>query len=80
MEQSSGTGLRIPPTGETVRKTRKVTIGAAGWLHKVRTGSGSDWVVSESVADHYKVRFIREKKQLRMRFDPVATALGSDFA
>jgi hypothetical protein len=52
---------------------------AAGWLHKVRTGSGSDRVVSEmlDLAGHYKILALSER--LCMRFDPVATAPGSDF-
>ncbi len=37
---------------------------AAGWLHKVGTGCGSDRVVAE---------------MLDYGFDPVATASGSDF-
>ena len=52
---------------------------AAGWLHKVRTGSGSDRVVSEMLnyAGHFKSLALF--KRLCMRFDPVATAPGSDF-
>ena len=53
----------------------------AGWLHKVRTGSGSDRVVSEMLDyGHYKLwPLLEETKRLCLRFDPVATAPGSDF-
>ena len=54
----------------------------AGWLHKVRTGSGSDRVETQILdyAGHYKIWAYWEKtKGLCMRFDPVATAPGSDF-
>ena len=54
---------------------------AAAWLYKVRTGSGSDRVVSEML-DYgvAKSCLTGEKtKRLRMRFDPVATTPGSDF-
>ena len=52
------------------------------WLHKVRTGSGSDRVVSETpdYAGHHKsLALFGENERLRLRFDPVATAPGSDF-
>jgi hypothetical protein len=36
---------------------------ATGWLHKVRTGSGSDWVVSKVLdyAVHHKIWALLEK-------------------
>jgi len=51
-------------------------------LHKVRTGSGSDRVVSEIL--DYEGSLVNlvsseKTKPLRKRFDPVATAPGSDF-
>ncbi len=50
---------------------------AAWWLHKVRTGSGSDRVVSEML--DYAVMPYWKNEGLCMRSDPVATAPGSDF-
>jgi len=52
---------------------------AAAWLDKVRTGSGSDRVVSEMLDFVITESALLEKtKRLRPRFDPVATAPGSD--
>jgi len=55
---------------------------ATQWLHKVRTGSGSDRVVSETL-DYAVITkvwpYLEKTKRLRLRFDPVATAPGSDF-
>ncbi len=49
---------------------------AARWLHKVRTGSGSDRVVSEMldyVRSLQNLALLEKTKRLRVRFDPVAT-------
>ena len=58
-----------------------MTIWQPG-LHKVRTGSGSDRVVSERLDYARSLQnrpLFKKTKGLRLRFDPVATAPGSDF-
>jgi len=51
---------------------------ATQWLHKVRTGSGSDRVVSETL-DYAVITkvwpYLEKTKWLRLRFDPVAPAV-----
>jgi hypothetical protein len=46
---------------------------AAGWLHKVRTGSGSDRVVSEMLdsAGHYKILALSERLRVSTRSLPL---------
>jgi len=56
---------------------------AAVWIHKVRTGSGSDRVVSVML-NYFRPQQIltlleKTKEGMRRRIDPVATAPGSDF-
>ena len=54
---------------------------AAVWIHKVRTGSGSDRVVfrdAQLLPATTNSNLIGENEGMRRRIDPVATAPGSE--